>query len=50
MTVTNGDVVQIDNALLSKKLDGSVEASAEVGWIGARICLLLCTSIQWEKE
>ena len=29
MTVTNGDVVQIDNALLSKKLDGSVEASAE---------------------
>ena len=29
VTVTNGDVVQIDNALLSKKLDGSVEASAE---------------------
>ena len=29
VTVTNGDVVQIDNALLSKQLDGSVEASAE---------------------
>lgn len=29
VNVTNGDVVQIDNALLSKKLDGSVEASAE---------------------
>ena len=27
--VQNGDVVQIDNALLSRKLDGSVEAGAE---------------------
>ena len=30
--VKNGDVVQIDNALLSRKLDGSVEASA-VHWM-----------------